>query len=261
MNNDTSTESLKKENLKSEWQDHDDPVITKEVIEEFYDAILNSPELYPYFMELRPNGLWRKCNMMASYFTRVLNKDKITPADTEYLKQIHRSLNIKETSYDMFTGLFAHICCRNKSDARRKKFLSKFSLLKAHVCPIAGNDKIWDAFCGVISNLHSHSASRKQELEKKSGCAWSDSFPDPSSYNFFKANGALSRSEVWNEKAQDFHLRKRLRTLKKQITVIYYKSKRMEMRIANLEMESRKQQKFTMQQRDLDLVYNQLCLQ
>jgi len=253
MNSDTSTESLKKENLKSEWQDHDDPVITKEVIEEFYDAILNSPELYPYFMELRPNGLWRKCNMMASYFTRVLNKDKITPADTEHLKKIHRSLNIKETSYDLFTGLFAHICCRNKSDARRKKFLSKFSLLKAHVCPIAGNDKIWDAFCGVISNLHSDSASRKEELEKKSGCASSDSFP--------VLAVALSRSEIWNEKAQYFHLRKRLRALKKQITVIYHRSKRMEMRIANLEMESRKQQKFTMQQRDLDLVYNQLCLQ
>jgi len=196
--------------------------------------------------------------MMASYFTRVLNKDKITPADTEYLKKIHRRLNIKETSYDLFTSLFAHICCRNKSDARRKKFLSTFSLLKAPVCPIAGSGKVLAAFCGVISNLDP--VARKEEPDKKVGCAWSDSFPDPSTCNFLKSNGELSRSEIWNEKAQYFHLRKRLRKLEKMITVIHCRSKRMEERIANLENESRKQQKSNRQQRDLDLVYNKLCL-
>jgi len=255
MDSHKSTQSPKKDNFQSEWHDQDDPVITKEVIEEFYDAILDSPELYPYFMELRPNGLWRKCNMMACYFTRVLNKEKITPADTEYLKKIHSRLNIKETSYDLFTSLFAHICCRNKSDACRKKFLSTFSLLKAPICPVAGSDKVLAAFCGVISNLD---LAREEELDNKVGCTWSDSFPDPITCNFFKSNGELSRSEIWNEKAQYFHLRKRLRGLEKLLTVIHSRSKRMEERVANLEMKSRKQEKFNRQQRDLDLVYNHL---
>merc|ERR1719233_1912188 len=200
-------------------------------------------------MELRPNGLWRKCNRMASYFTRVLNKDIITPADTEYLKKIHHPLNINETSYDVFTSLFAHICCRNKSDARRKKFLSTFSLLKAHVCPIAGGKQNLNAFVGVISKLP---FAWKEEVVNRD-CTWLDSFPELNNNCFFRTNGGLSRSEIWNEQAQYFHLRKRLRELEKLITVIRYKSKRMEMRIANLEKESRKKQMPTKQHRNLDL--------
>jgi len=245
--------SLQKENLRSERLGHDDQVITEDVIEEFYDAILDSPELYPYFMELRPNGLWRKCNKMASYFTRVLNKDIITPADTEHLKKIHHSLKITERSYDVFTSLFAHICCRNKSDARRKKFLAMFSLLKAHVCPIAGSKQNLDAFVGVISKLP---VARKVEDDKKQDFSWLDSFPELNGNCFFRSNGELSRSEIWNEQAQYCHLRKRLRKLEKLITVIRYKSKRMEIRIANLETDSRKQQMLTKQHRDLDLVFN-----
>merc|ERR1719233_177519 len=201
-------------------------------------------------MELRPNGLWRKCNRMASYFTRVLNKDIITPADTEHLKKIHHPLNINETSYDVFTSLFAHICCRNKSDTRRKKFLSMFSLLKAHVCPIAGSKQNLNAFVGVISKLP---VARKNEVDEKQDCPWLESFPKLNDNCFFRTNGELSRSEIWNEQAQYFHLRKRLRELEKLITVIRYKSKSMEIRIANLEKESRKQQMLKKQHRNLDL--------
>jgi len=239
---------IKKLSLAS--QDSDSSVISSHSIKEFYDAILESPELYPFFMELRPNGLWRMCNKMANYFSRVLGKDRITPADTEYLKKIHHSLNISEASYDRFTQLFAHICCRNKSDARRKKMLSTFALLKAHICPNAGASKNLFAFCKVISSLP---VAKKEEKRKTKSTSWLDTFPEPSAGCFLKSTGEYASSEIWNQPAQYFHLRKRVRELEKLMTVIQYKSKRMEVRIANLEVQN--MQMGARKQRDLDLVY------
>jgi len=231
-------------------QDCDSSVISSDSIKEFYDAILESPELYPFFMELRPNGLWRMCNKMANYFSRVLGKDRITPADTEYLKKIHHSLNINEASYDRFTQLFAHICCRNKSDARRKKMLSTFALLKAHICPNAGASKNLFAFYKVISNLP---VAQKEEKHKPKSTSWLDTFPEPNAGCFLKSTGEYASSEIWNQPAQYFHLRKRVRELEKLMTVIQYKSKRMEVRIANLEVQNT--QMGERKHRDLDLVY------
>jgi len=236
--------------LPLESQDSDSLDISSDTIKEFYDAILESPELYPFFMELRPNGLWRMCNKMARYFSRILGKDRITPADTEHLKKIHHSLNISEASYDRFTQLFAHICCRNKSDARRKKMLSTFALLKAHVCPNAGASKNLSAFYKVISNLP---VAKKEEKRKTKSTSWLDTFPEPNAGCFLRSTGEFTSSEIWNQPAQYFHLRKRLRELEKLMTVIQYKSKRMEVRIANLEVQSK--QMGTRKQRDLDLVY------
>jgi len=239
--------------LNLEGENIDDPVITTEVIKEFYNAILDSPELYPYFMELRPNGLWRMCNKMASYFTMVLNKDRITPADTEYLKKIHRNMNISEDSYDTFTGKFAHICCRNKSDARRQKMLSMFSLLKAHICPNASSGKPYKAFVKVISKLDP--VAQKKEVDKSKSTKWLDSFPEPNVGGSLRSSGEFGRSEMWNEQANYFHLRQRVRKLQKLITVIKYKSERMEARVAKLEVESMNQLG-KKPQRDLDLVYS-----
>jgi len=233
-------------------QDSDTSVITPESIKEFYNAILESPELYPFFMELRPNGLWRMCNKMANYFSRVLDKDRITPADTEHLKKIHHSLNISEASYDRFAQLFAHICCRNKSDSRRKKMLSTFALLKAHICPNAGASKNLFAFCKVISNL---AVANKEDSHKTKSTSWLDTFPELSDGCFLRSTGEFASSEIWNQPAQYFHLRKRVRELEKLMTVIKFKSKRMEVRIANLEVKNMKQQMGTRKQRDLDLVY------
>jgi len=138
---------------------------------------LNSPELYPYFMKLRPDGLFGMCNKMSSYLTRVFHKNTITPADTQHLKQIHHSMNIKEETYDKFTKLFAHICCRGKSDSRRKKMLRMFKLLKAHICPSAGTKKNLDAFVWVISNLHSD--SEEWTDNKAQNCSKVDAFSNP----------------------------------------------------------------------------------
>lgn len=237
--------------LSSGSQDSNTSAISTDSIKEFYDAILESPELYPFFMELRPNGLWRMCNKMACYFSRVLGKDRITPADTEHLKKIHHSLNINEASYDRFTQLFAHICCRNKSDARRKKMLSTFALLKAHICPNAGASESLFAFYKVISNLP---VAQKKEKHKTKNTSWLDTFPEPNAGCFLKSTGEFAISESWNQPAQYFHLRKRVRELEKLMTVIQYKSKRMEVRIANLEVQN--MQMGTRKQRDLDLVYS-----
>jgi len=244
--------------IKSELQDEEDQVITPEVIKKFYDAILDSPELYPYFMELRPNGLWRKCNKMASFFTRVLHKEIITPADTQHLKTIHHCLNINESSYGIFTRLFAHICCGNKSDARRKKMLSMFSMLKAHICPNAGGGKNLAAFCQVISKMEPVPMIEVEDVDGEEHCTWMDSFPEPSDNSFLGASGELfGRSEILNEQAWHFHLRKRLRKMEKLIKVIQNKSKGMEIRVAKLEINSRQQQNMvTNQQRNLDLVYS-----
>jgi len=219
-------------------QDKDDPTISNDSIEEFYCAILNSPEFYPSFMNIHRKRLWRKCNKMASYITLVSNKNIITPADTEYLKKIHHRMNINENTYDDFTRLFAHICCRNKSDFRRRKMLSLFSLLKASICPVAGSGKNFAAFCKVISNLDPVHCN-----------------PEPRNNSFFRSDGQqLGCTEMWNEQAQKFHLRKRLRQCEKLITVIQNRTERMEMRIAKLEEIRKKDQKVTKQQRDLDLV-------
>jgi len=192
------------------------------------------------------------CNKMASYFTLMLSKDRITPADTEYLKHIHQNLNISEYSYDTFTGKFAHICCRNKSDAWRQKMLSMFSLLKAHICPRASSGKPYKAFVKVISKLHP--VSHKDEVHKTRSAKWLDGFPDPNVGDFLRSSGVFGHSEMWNEQANYFHLRQRVRKLQKLITVIKYKSERMETRIAELEVKSMNKHG-TKPQRDLDLVY------
>jgi len=247
---------MQKEEIKTEFQDEEDQVITAEVIEKFYEAILNNPELYPYFMELRPNGLWRKCNKMASFFTRVLQKEIITPADTEHLKKIHHCLKIKESSYGVFTRLFAHICCGNKSDARRKKMLSMFSMLKAHICPNAGSGKTLAKFVEVASKMEPVPRKEVEDADEQphQTSMW---FSVERNNPFVEARGELfGRSEVWNEQAQHFHLCKRLRKLEKLITVIHNKSKRMEIRVAQLEINSRKRKLVTNQQRNLDLMHS-----
>jgi hypothetical protein len=189
---------------------------------------------------------------MAECITTVSKKKMITPADTEFLKAIHHGMNINEITYDDFTSLFAHICCRNKSDTWRKKMLSIFSLLKAHICPVAGSRKSYAAFCKVISKLHP--VDWKKETDEGQSCAWSDSFPDPSNKLYVCPNGEFSRCEVWNEKAENIHLQKRLRKCQKLLTVIENKSKRMKMRIAKLEGKNKKA-KMMNQKKDLDLVF------
>merc|ERR1719334_122923 len=191
-------------------------------------------------MEVRPRGLWRMCNKMASYLTLVLKKDRITPADTEYVKKIHHNMNISEDAYDTFTGKFAHICCRNKSDALRQKMLSMFSLLKAHICPNASSGKPYKAFVKVISKLDP--VAQREEFHKTKSTKWLDSFPEPNDGCFLRSSGEFGRSEVWNEQANYFHLRQRMRKLQKLITVIKYKSERMETRVAHLEIASMNQQ-------------------
>jgi len=237
--------------FKSGLQDQRDTDVTTDELEQFFKAIVDSPQLYPYFMKIFPDGLWRKCTKMADYITRVSNKDIITPADTEFLKKIHHRLGIDEATYDEFTSLFAHICCRNKSDARRKQMLSTFSLLKEHICPFAGRGKNFAAFCEVVLNLDPK--NWKQEVDNEPGC-WLDSFPQPS--GCFRSIGELASSEAWNEQAHLVHLQKRLRRCHKLITVIQNNGKRMEMRISKLEEESKKEQFRLKSKRDLDLVWN-----
>lgn len=241
---------MQKNKVKLGYQDKDDPTISTECIEEFCNKILDSPELYPYFMELRPSGLWRKCNKLATYITFVLNKNILTPADTEFLKKIHHRLNIKEADYDEFTRLFAHICCRNKSDFLRKRMLSMFSLLKAHVCPLAGSRQNLRTFLQVMSNIDP--VDWKEDENKGQDCSWLDRFPAPADNCFLKSK----RSVIWNEQAQYVHLRKRLRKCERLTTVIQNRTESMEIRIAKLEEDSRKDQVLRKQQRDLDLVYN-----
>jgi len=234
--------------LSSGSQESDTAVITRASIKEFYDAILESPELYPYFMELGPKGLWRICNKMAFYFSRVLSKDRITPADTEHLKKIHHSLNISEVSYDGFTQLFSHICCRNKSDISRKKMLSTFALLKAHICPKAGASQNLFAFYKVIANLPAVQTKPKSTK-------WLDTFPELEGGCFLRSTEFASL-ESWNESAHNFRLRKRLRELQKLMAVIHHKSKRMELRISKLEVKNMELRLGPENQRDLDLVYS-----
>jgi len=240
---------MHKETLKSDCHDKDDSGIATDVLEEFCNAILDNPQLYPYFMKLRPNGLWEKCNKMACFISFVSNKNIITPADTEFLKKIHHGLNINETSYDEFTRLFVHICCRKKSNFRRKKMSSIFSLLKAHICPASGNGEIFGAFCEVISHLNP--VDWKEEGDKKRGSSLLDRFPEPSHNSMFRSSDKIS-----NELAQYFHYRKRLRKCERLVTVIKEKSRRMEMRIAKLEKKGKKDQKLKKQQRNLDIIYN-----
>jgi len=221
----------------SEQKQKDDAIITipSEVIEVFYQEILESPELYPYFMTLRPNGLWTKCEMMAKYFSSIYNKDNITPADTQQLKKTHHCLNISETAYDQFTKLFAHICCRGKDDNCRRHILRINSLLKAHICPSAGKRKNLAAFCKVISEINTVRKHKKGDVEQKMATSRFDRLSSLSAKNTEVGHLVFGRAEVWNEKAQAFHLRKRVRDLEKILNDIHKKSEAMEKRVTELE--------------------------
>jgi len=225
------------EKIKSEQRPKDDSVMTipTEVVEVFYQKILESPELYPYFMTLRPNGLWTKCESMAKYFSRIYSKHIITPADTQQLKKIHHCLNISESAYDEFTKLFAHICCRGRDDNCHRRVLRVNSLLKAHICPSANKLKNLAAFCKVISNINPVVQHTENDEEHKSVTSRFEKLSPFSEANAKVGHLVFGRAEVWNERAQSFHMRKRLRELEKLLKRIHKKSEDMEKRVTELE--------------------------
>jgi len=165
---------------------------------------------------------------VAKYFSYIYNKDIVTPGDTQQLKKTHNSLNISETAYDEFTMLFAHTCCRGKDDNCRRRILRINSLLKAHICPSAGKRKNLAVFCKVISKINPVRKYTKNDEEQESVTSRFDKL-SPFGHLVY------GRTELWNEKAQAFHLRKRLRDLEKTLNNIYKKSEAMEKRVTELE--------------------------
>jgi len=229
-----------KNKLTLDAPEEEELIFSTEVVKEFYEEILQSPELYPYFMTLRPNGLWRKCDRMASYFSRVFKKDFITPADTQHLKKIHHDLNITEKSYDMFTKLFAHTCCKGKSDNHRKRMLRLSGLLKAHICGNPDGGKNLKAFLKVISNINNDNrvigGGQRSTLNTVSASATQTG----GLKQLVTQTGGLKQlvnngSEVFNARAHYFHLRKRLQELERLIGVIRTRCERMEECVAILE--------------------------
>jgi len=232
--------TFKNDKLNSEQKRKDDAIISipSEVVKVFYQKILESPELYPYFMTLRPNGLWTKCERMAKYFSCIYNKDIITPADTLQLKKTHHGLNISEAAYDEFTKLFAHICCRGKDDNCRRRMLRINNLLKAHICPSAGKQKNLGIFCKVISQVNPIREYTKDDEERTRVTSRFDKVSRFSVENTKVGHLFFDREEVWNEKAQAFHLRKRMRNLEKILHNIHKKCDAMEKRVTELEGSS-----------------------
>jgi len=127
----TSAKAKWKQSSKSSL---DNSFIDAEAVHKFYLAVQQSPTLYPYFMNVKVESREDVIQKIACSFHKVLEKKIITDADAVMLEAVHEKLNIDEDTYNMFTKLFAHICCENKSVLLRMRMYETFTLMKNYIC-------------------------------------------------------------------------------------------------------------------------------
>jgi len=210
-----------------------------EAVHEFYQAVQESPLLYPYFMDVKQEKRENVMQKIACSFHKALQQHH-TLADSERLISIHKNLNIDEIAYNEFTNLFAHICCRGKSDKLRARMLKSFAKLKSEICTSSRESKPADlsSFYEMLnSNSKLDASVSPLEVGSPVESDQKNSFQDPRTR--FSPDSPVSlvmrRAKVWNDKSRHKQLLKKIMELENKISQLVGTIQTLNVRIKALE--------------------------
>jgi len=214
-----------KKNRKLGWGGYvpDSNDVDLEAVHEFYKAVQESPLLYEYFMNVKAEKREDVMRNIACLFHKTLQKG-FAPADSVRLRNIHKNLNITDEAYNKFTKLFAHICCRGKSDKLRARMLKTFAMLKSEICSTTGKQPVdLASFFELLTESKGCSRDLVQVETKQKTCVnritgepnvkpkWV-SFPRDSAQSL-----VLGRAKAWNNRSTHEQLKKRIVELEAKI--------------------------------------------
>jgi len=212
-----------------------------EAVHEFYKAVQEDPLLYPYFMDVKAEKREDVMRNIACLFHKTLQK-QFSPADSVRLRHIHKNLNITDAAYNKFTKLFAHICCKGKSDKLRARMLKSFAMLKSEICSATEKQPITisDFFrlitnCGSIKDIYSpvdikRKTSNHRVLRENSNSPHKVYFPRDSAQSL-----VLGRAKAWNNRSTHDQLRKKIVELEVKINRLSSLNHSLDLRIKAME--------------------------
>jgi len=214
-----------KKNRKRGWGGYvpDSNDVDLEAVHEFYKAVQESPLLYEYFMNVKAEKREDVMRNIACLFHKTLQKG-YSPADSVRLRNIHKNLNITDEAYNKFTKLFAHICCRGKSDKLRARMLKTFAMLKSEICSTTGKQPVdLASFFELLTDSKGCSrdliqVENKQKarvnriLREPNTKAQKVSFPCDSAQSL-----VLGRAKAWNNRSTHEQLKKKIVELEAKI--------------------------------------------
>jgi truncated hemoglobin YjbI len=230
-------------------------------VHEFYNAVQEDPLLYPYFMDVKKDKREGVMRNIACMFHKTLEK-QFTTADSLKLQNIHRNLHITDIAYDRFTKLFAHICCKGKSNKLRARMFKSFTRLKSDVCSTRGKlpadlaeffELLTDSkgcSCDLYSKVEKkHKAHETRVLNKLNTNLHKFSFPRDSAQSL-----VLDRAKAWNNRATHEQLKKKINKLEDKINILAKLNDELDSRIKVMEpmspLESQKANFFVTTQKE-----------
>jgi len=216
-----------------------------EAVHEFYKAVQESPLLYPYFMNIKAEKREDVMRNIACLFHKTLQK-QFSPADSVRLRDIHKNLKITDVAYNRFTKLFAHICCKGKSDKLRARMLKSFATLKSEICSTTGKQPVdLASFFELLTDSKSSPSDQDSPIESNQQTDMknnlNDQITNPQKV-FFPRHSAqslvLGRAKVWNNRSTHELLRKRIVELEDKITQLANLNHGLDARIKAMEPRS-----------------------
>lgn len=227
-------EKEKKNNKQLGWGGFvpDSNDVDLEAVHEFYKAVQEDPLLYPYFMNVKAEKREDVMRNIACLFHKTLQK-QFSPADSVRLRNIHKNLKITDEAYNKFTKLFAHICCKGKSDKLRARMLKSFARLKGEICSATEKQPITlsDFFrliveCGSIRDIYSPvDTKRKTHINRV--------------LHDNNTNSARQlvwgRAKAWNNRSTHDQLRKKIVELESKISRLSSLNHSLDVRIKAME--------------------------
>jgi len=238
-----------KKNKKLGWggfaPESDSNDVDLEAVHEFYKAVQESPLLYPYFMNVKAEKREDVMRNIACLFHKTLQK-QFSPADSVRLRDIHKNLKITDVAYNRFTKLFAHICCKGKSDKLRARMLKSFAMLKSEICSTTGKQPVdLASFFELLTDSKGYPSDHDSPIENKQQANLKNVFHEPNTNPqkvYFPRHSAqslvLGRAKVWNNRSTHEQLRKKIVELEDKITHLANLNHALDARIKVMEPRS-----------------------
>jgi len=229
-----------KKNRKLDWGGYvpDSDEVDLEAVHEFYNAVQENPLLYEYFMEVKAGKREDVMRNIACLFHKTLQKGN-SPADSVRLRNIHKNLKITDEAYNKFTKLFAHICCRGKSDKLRARMLKTFAMLKSEICSTTGKHPVDLAgFFKLLTDSKRCSkdltqvdyTQKARVLREPNTIHDQVSFPPDSAQSL-----VWDRAKAWNNRSTHEQLKKKIVELEAKIHRLANQNELLDARIKEME--------------------------
>jgi len=229
-----------KKNRKLDWGGYvpDSDEVDLEAVHEFYNAVQENPLLYEYFMEVKAEKREDVMRNIACLFHKTLQK-RNSPADSVRLRNIHKNLKITDEAYNKFTKLFAHICCRGKSDKLRARMLKTFAMLKSEICSTTEKHPVDLAgFFKLLTDSKRCSKDLNQVVNTQKARVLIDpnTIPDQVSFPPDSAQSLVwDRAKAWNNRSTHEQLKKKIVELEAKIHRLANQNELLDARIKVME--------------------------